>query len=437
MKRVLFVTNLFPRPDLPRCGLFNAYFVRSLGRGGRESGELTVESGECVERGEVDVLVPVPEWRLWKHASIRLWNTPDEISGFLSPLISVRYIPVLYIPLIGRSFSWLFYRYAFMRCRNLFDKCDAVLGSWLYPDCVAASIVATACGKPFYARLHGTDRFHLDARFRAGICSRTLNAAKNIFVNAESMREELVGRNICESKISVVRNGVDRDLFHPRSASEVVAAASEFSVDFECLLSESVCTFLWVGNLLDIKAPDIAIKAFASMLTAYKHQREGLGKISKFRLVIVGNGPLRRRLELLAADLGLEDCVIFCGSIPHRDIALWMNVADCLLLTSFSEGMPNVVVESLASGTPVVATDVGDVATVVREGLNGYVVSVGMDETVECLGEALKKVLAQEWNAAEVRESVADFDWQRSAQLLLEKICIKENDDCCIYKRLG
>jgi len=418
-----------------------------------ESGELAAKSearkaeskghgGECAA---VDVLVPVAEWRVWRHGAIKDWTLPDEVA--LPESIRVFYLPVFYLPLVGRSFSWLFYRLAFMRRRDLFDSCDAVLGSWLYPDCVAANAVAEICGKPFYARLHGTDRFHLDAAFRAGICSRTLNAAKEIFVNAEFMREELVKRNVCESKISVVRNGVDRDLFRARTAPEIAVASDEFGVEFGELFNEDVCSFLWIGNLVGIKGPDVAIKAFAKSREQRDKSGEGTvaggegavgrakgggqerdecevinARLCRSRLVFIGDGPMRCNLELLARELGVEDCVIFCGSIPHKDIALWMNLADCLLLTSFSEGMPNVVIEALASGIPVVSTDVGDVATVVRNGLNGYVVPAGTDETVDCLGEALKKVLAQEWNPIDVQESVDDFDWQRSAELVMGKI---------------
>lgn len=85
------------------------------------------------------------------------------------------------------------------------------------------------------------------------------------------------------------------------------------------------------------------------------------------RLLFIGDGPMRKELEIQAGKLGIADSVIFLGSRPHEEIALWMNAADCLCVPSRSEGMPNVVLEALASGLPIVATDVG----AVREMLEG------------------------------------------------------------------
>ncbi len=225
MKRLLFVTNLFPRPDLPRCGVFNAHFASALARAldvmssgfrvpGSEVGGQRSEGGtQNSELRTLKVLVPVPEWNLEKHAQIRAWSPPPEIRAFLSPNMSVHYVPVFYIPIIGRSLSHFFYQRAFQRYQSLFSECDAVLGSWLYPDCVAAAAAAKRAGKPFWARLHGTDRFHLDAKFRGAACHRALDMAEGVFVNAEFMRQELADRVIEVDKIAVVRNGVDRDLF--------------------------------------------------------------------------------------------------------------------------------------------------------------------------------------------------------------------------------
>jgi glycosyltransferase involved in cell wall biosynthesis len=409
MKKVLFVTNLFPRSDMPRCGVFNAYLVRAI-----------------VERGAgqpvLDVLVPVPEWRFWRHRRIRRWVPPPEISYMFSAVIKIHYVPVFYIPFFGRSFSWLFYRSAFLRRRDLFERCDAVLGSWLYPDCVAAAAVAEVCDKPFYARLHGTDRFHLDAAFRSAVCRRTLDMAENIFVNAQFMSEALQQRCVRKDKISVVRNGVDRDLFHCRDSAETDAQPASLCLGSESFSSENICTFLWVGNLVGIKAPAVALKAFAAMIaTLSKQQDAGSGNAAEFRLAVVGDGSLRKSLELLAAELGVADYVVFCGSVPHREIALWMNAADCLLLTSCSEGMPNVVIEALASGTPVVSTDVGDVSCVVENGLNGYIIENG-DTVVSDIADAMRMIASRTWNADEICASAAGFDWKKSADTVLRKI---------------
>ncbi len=129
---------------------------------------------------------------------------------------------------------------------------------------------------------------------------------------------------------------------------------------------------------------------------------------------------MRGKLELMAQKLGLSETVKFLGSISQNEVAEWMRKSKCLLLSSKSEGMPNVVVEALASGIPVVATDVGDVSAVIREGVNGRVVSANTDTTADELAKALNDVLGQKWDADVLRESVADFDWKHNAGTVVE-----------------
>jgi teichuronic acid biosynthesis glycosyltransferase TuaC len=529
MKRLLLVTNLFPRPDLPRCGVFNAHFARALGDAlnverctlnGQRSEEADRKS-EPIIRNEPDlscngcnvqrvtplhILVPVPEWRLWRHRRIRAWQVPEEAlvnqksesgnwkwgrgghkilgqksdpSAFsfqFSAFPCVHYVPVFYVPIIGRALSGWFHMRAFSRYRSLFEECDAVLGSWLYPDCVAAAAVAAEAGKPFWARLHGTDRFHLDAKGRGAACRRALDAAEGVFVNAESMRQELVERGIQAGKIHVVRNGVDRDLFRPRETVESGPYSARRATKGKLWKVESgergrrtevggqktpfltvhTPLILWVGNLVPIKGPDVALRAFAESVGSGKwevgsgkwevgsgEREEGTSNPEAspgckhiphptfhLQLILIGSGPMRGELEAMAKSLGVEGQVTFLGSVPHEDVAVWMNRADCLLLSSRSEGMPNVVVEALASGTPVVATDVGDVAAVVRDGENGRVVQTADQRPqttdgsqnaamIADLAAALADVLSRDWDVEQLRASVSEYDWRQSAEAVL------------------
>jgi len=121
---------------------------------------------------------------------------------------------------------------------------------------------------------------------------------------------------------------------------------------------------LFVGNLLDVKAPDRALAAFAELAS----------QLPDVRLDVVGDGPLRRRLERQVAGLGLSERVSFHGRQPPATVAEMMRKSACLCLPSRSEGMPNVVLEALACGTPVVATPVGEAPVLVRDGVNGFVV---------------------------------------------------------------
>jgi glycosyltransferase involved in cell wall biosynthesis len=139
------------------------------------------------------------------------------------------------------------------------------------------------------------------------------------------------------------------------------------------------------------------------------------------RLLVIGAGPLRGHMERMARAAGISDSVRFLGMIPHKEIARWMNAAHCLCLPSRSEGMPNVVLEALASGLPVVATDVGEAPFLVKDGENGFVVS-GEDDVPARLAAALKDALNRDWNRREIATRANVCSWDETAAVILKEI---------------
>jgi glycosyltransferase involved in cell wall biosynthesis len=141
---------------------------------------------------------------------------------------------------------------------------------------------------------------------------------------------------------------------------------------------------LMVGRLTPPKRPDVAIRALGSVRT----------RIPEAELLVVGDGPLRPDAERLAADLGLGGAVRFLG---HRDdVPELLAEAECALLASDYEGCPLAVVEALAAGVPVVATDAGGIRELVRDGVTGAVAP----PDAEALAAALESVLADPARAA-------------------------------------
>ena len=140
------------------------------------------------------------------------------------------------------------------------------------------------------------------------------------------------------------------------------------------------------------------------------------------RLAIVGSGPLRAALEKRVGKLRLAGRVRFLGGRAHDEVALWMNAADCLCLPSLSEGMPNVVIEALACGVPVVATDVGEVPFLVKDGVNGFVVNGADDGLPARLAESLRLCLAREWDRSSIAGAMGGFTWEAAVRRILEGI---------------
>jgi len=158
---------------------------------------------------------------------------------------------------------------------------------------------------------------------------------------------------------------------------------------------------LFVGHLFPVKAVDELLRAWG-----LRARRGSLAPGE--RLVLVGEGSERAGLECLAREEGVADRVAFLGALPQVRVADWIAASDLLCLSSHSEGSPNVVVEALASGLPVVATCVGGVPDLVAHGENGLLVPPA---DPAALADALDAALARSWDADAIAASVAHLTW--------------------------
>ena len=121
-------------------------------------------------------------------------------------------------------------------------------------------------------------------------------------------------------------------------------------------------------------------------------------------LLIAGLGEEEGNLLKLVKKYDLELQIKFLGGLNGKKIIDFYNAADVFCLPSQSEGTPNVVIESLLCGTPVVASKVGEVPYIIKDGINGNLVDPGI---VDSLKEKLLKALNAEWNRVDLRESIS------------------------------
>lgn len=120
-----------------------------------------------------------------------------------------------------------------------------------------------------------------------------------------------------------------------------------------------------VARLEPVKRIDVALRALASVV----HQMPEV----EFEYTIVGDGSLRSKLQQLARDFGLQ-CVTFQGAMTRSDAIELVSASDAFVLSSDAEGLPTVLIEAMAAGLPIVATDVGGVSEIVKDGEDGYLV---------------------------------------------------------------
>lgn len=335
--KILTISNLYPTPEEKQRGLFNAQLFSAMARQG----------------AEIKNICLLPEWKIWRYERIKKWNEVYDEK------LATQYSPYFYIPLAGRNISWHGYHSALKNKTELFKDVDMIMATWIYPDCVAATELARTKGLPILLKTHGTDRFHLYNKYRRKLILDAVDYARGIVCNAEFMKKELSSLGIPQEKIFVVPNGVDTEKFRYREKSEALSGLNNVPKNIRQLCTQEDKAagkiFLFVGHLIKIKGVDLLLDAWNELLKTEKN----------IKLVIIGDGRMRKELEARVKEM--NDSVYFLGERNHNEIALWMNIADYLFLTSRSEGMPNVVLEAMVAGLPVIATDVGDC----RRVLNG------------------------------------------------------------------
>jgi glycosyltransferase involved in cell wall biosynthesis len=279
-----------------------------------------------------------------------------------------------HVPLLSRPLNgWLFARAIEPVIRR--ERFDMVLASWAYPDAYGVMLVAEKRKFPFATEALGSDvNVFFENPTRKRQILRTLRASRVVFAKSRALQTCLAAEGI-ESVVDY--NGIDRERFRPLDRVE---ACRKLGLDAKRR------RVLYVGNLFPVKGPAVLARAAQ--------------QLSEIDVIFVGSGTEK---------INAGRCV---GARPHDEIPLWMNACDVLCLPSLNEGLPNVVLEAMACGLPVVASCVGGVPEIVREGVNGLLTAAG-DESA--LAAALRQALTLRWDAVAIRESVAAFDWDRNA----------------------
>lgn len=223
---------------------------------------------------------------------------------------------------------------------------DVVLSYWAHPDGEAGLRAARATGAAAAVIVGGTDALILPHRpGRGPYVRRVLTESETVFTVSEGLKKAVLDLGANPDNVHVMYQGVDPNVFHP---GDLRAARRSLG------LSVAKPMILWVGRMVDIKRLDLLIEA-CRILKAKKLD---------FDLYLVGDGELRAKTQSRIAQAGLEDTVHCVGSVPYAQTALWYRSADVTVLCSDSEGLPNVLRESLACGTPFISTDVGSISEI-------------------------------------------------------------------------
>ncbi len=389
MIKILLFSSLFPNSQQPSHGIFVENRLRKL-----------LSSGEV----EVKIVAPVP-WFPFKSEIFGIYGkyarVPFTEERYGNSIMHPRY---MVIPKIGMNWTpHALVKSALPIIKNIiqdgydFDLIDA---HYFYPDGVAASMIGEELGKPVVITARGSD-INLLPQFerpRKMIKSSAERASAMITVS-KALKDTLCSLDVDGEKITVLRNGVDLEFFTP--------ATSKNKLKDELGLSGTI--ILSVGNLVELKGHHLIIDAL-------KH-------VSDVKLYIIGGGNMRQSLEQQVLQNGLQDRVVFTGVIDQEKLRKYYQVADALVLASSREGWANVLLESMACGTPVVASNVGGTPEVVSSCEAGVIME---SRDVKGVVSGISKLLNNYPSSSETRGYAENFSWDytTNGQLKLFKALI-------------
>jgi glycosyltransferase involved in cell wall biosynthesis len=201
--------------------------------------------------------------------------------------------------------------------------------------------------------------------------------------------------------VAFLPTSVDQAMFRPMADPDRDVARRQLLDRLGLGPSADVRLALFVGRLERQKDPLLLIDGVARAMAA------GDPAARNLRLVVIGEGSLRAGAEARARDLGVADRIHWLGFQPREDLPSIMNAVDLLVLPSAFEGMPITVLEALACGLPVVATDVGGVSLVVHDRANGRLTGHAPEEIAEAIGWVLDR--PRDTFEAAAREAVAPY----------------------------
>lgn len=281
---------------------------------------------------------------------------------------------------------------------------DLIDAHYFFPDGVAAGRIAAKLNVPFVVTARGSD-INLIAQSsgpRRAIRQTAKNAAAVIAVS-QALANEMECMGIAHEKIHVLRNGVDLNQFRPTDREKT---RRKLGIDGPVFIS--------VGQLKEAKGHHIAIEMLLHLNTAI--------------LIIVGSGEYEKSLKDLVSKLDLERRVFFEQNLNAEELCRIYSAADALVLMSRREGLPNVVLESIACGTPVIATDVGGIREVIDQ--------PGLGELVN---ERSSDAAVNGWRALEqrgvdktmIRKLARAFSWEDTSLALhnLMTTCVSATDE--------
>ena len=378
--KVLLFSSLYPSTVRPIHGIFVETRLREL-----------LKTGQV----QAKVVAPVPWFpskspRFGEYAQFAATPRFEHRNG-----LDVHHPRYLLLPKVGMNMApYAMALGALPTVRRLqregfdFDLIDA---HYYYPDGVAAGLLAKWLGKPFFVTARGTDLNLIpEYPFPRKLILKTASAASGSIGVCKALIDSLEQLGADPVKLHTLRNGVDLERFTPEPR-ELARQRLGLQTQGSYLLS--------VGHLIERKGHHIAIEALVAL--------------PGVTLLIAGSGPEERALKSLASRLGVSDRVHWAGVVPQAELRWWYSAADVLTLCSSREGWANVLLEAMACGTPVIATDIWGTSEVVSTEAAGRLME---RRDARALADAWQDLMSSMPARPTTRQYAEGFSWDATTQ---------------------
>ena len=369
---LVIITNLYPLPWEPNRATFNKQQFELLN-----------------EDFDLSILIPVA-FPVWLKNRKNIHQSTNK-----------RYVPYFYIPKIGRRFysitlflSILFHSGLWLKKR----KPKTIMASWAFPEAVAANWLSRLYKTSFFFKVHGSDvNLHGKIPARAKQIVNAASNAKGILSVSKALANELINIGVESKKIQVIYNGVNHQLFSDNYPTKIPNRY-----------------ILYIGNLKHDKGVMELIEGYNQIKNLHPD----------LHLVFAGSGVMHEALVNFTHTEKITEKVTFLGNVDHSEIPAWLTNAVALCLPSYNEGVPNVVLESMAAGIPVLATNVGGIPEVVNESVCGVIIP---PKDANAVATGLNDLLNSEWSRDLIKQHASQFSWQKNKVQLIDMLSVKNS----------
>lgn len=373
---ITIISNLYPNCVETTKGLFIKQLTDSIS-----------------DKASVTVIAPLP----FNPLDLLRGGSPIPAKEIIDD-IEVYHPRYIVIPKMLRSLTGRFFYWGIKGIlKKLIDqgKADILSAHWMYPDGYGAVLAAKKFNKPIAVHALGCDiNEYTKFKIRRKLITHALTESNVNIVKSQKLKDKITSLGVSEDKTKVILNGVDQNKFKRTKQEQ---ARERLNLNYKKKY------VLFIGNF-QIE------KGLANLIDAVNIIRE-----EDFHLLVIGGGPLESQIKQQITELKLGDKITLIGRVEHNQIPDYLSAADTLCLPSLREGCPNVVLESLSSGTPVIASDVGAVPDIVSKPEWGVIVK---PDSAPALAQGITDGLKLDKSNMPVFEW---YDWQKNADLVLEQ----------------